>query len=478
MKLAPVLNVGPAHAVVDCPSSKSPSEWCFGLLCAAILALNLGLDLYRLDLPSLWLDEAISWRNASGSWSEGWSWAAGGEDCGGFAYFCLLKLAMAGLGTSELALRLPSVALGFGFVAMMMSVGYSLWGRAAALVIGLLAALHPEVICWFRQARGYSLELFASAWCLAALLAYARTARRLHAWSLFAACSIAAASHVFGVFLVGGAGVFLAIQRWQALPSGRPLRSALGLWPVAIPVVMAACWAVQMRARITANLDNFWISGSIPENYKSLLESFWGKTIWLVLGGIVWLLRDRARPNNRLVLGVLGCCAPFLLCGPLLASWGARSHNFILCRYFLPALALGLLPTAYLLSRLPPRFAVLASLALGIGFLATSDWTKLYSEHGLYHKDTRNAARFLLDNRDSHDRVLVYPDYEASSLVYYQVPSSILSPVPDHARFDQVLQSVRQESTTGSIWLVTYAGLPEVEGSVWVFGQLKVIRLN
>jgi 4-amino-4-deoxy-L-arabinose transferase-like glycosyltransferase len=419
----------------------------------------------------MWLDEATTWKHVQGSWSEGWWWVCNGDDCGGFAYYCLLKPVSGWLGTSEFALRLPSVVLGLGFVALMMHVGACLWGRRAALVLGVLAVLHPEAICWFRQARAYSLELFATAWCLAAVLMYARDGRWWRGLSLCAAGTLVATSHVFGIFVVGGVGLFLLV--WQCPPT--PRSAMQRLWPVVLPCLVTACWVIQMRRRVSANLNEFWTRGT----YWEVLVTLWGWSFLVVAVGIALLIRDRQRGNNRLVLGFLACGAGVILGGPLLASFASRSsHNFIFPRYFLPLLPLSMVLMGYGLSRLPGALGMVAALVLGVGCVGLSHVDQIYGTEGYNYCDSRNAARFLTEGLTARDRVIVFPGHEVPSLTYYRIPSSVLRPLHNERKLEGLLRRARRASPHGHFWLVDYTDCYTLDQPTWLFGKLKVIQLQ
>ena len=62
-------------------------------------------------------------------------------------------------GTSEVALRLPSVIAAVGAVVLVYSLAYRLYGTRVAFVAALLLAVNAFVLQWSQQARGYTFLL-------------------------------------------------------------------------------------------------------------------------------------------------------------------------------------------------------------------------------------------------------------------------------------------------------------------------------
>jgi hypothetical protein len=455
----------------------------FWLLAGLIVTLSFTLNLFHLTQPTVWLDEAVSWRNVSTTWSNGWKYACQGEDCGGFAYLVFLKLISARVGYSALALRLPSVLLGVGFLAIMMRLARGLWGRTAALIIGILVALHPETVCWFRQARGYGLELFAVGWFLVALIGYARSGHAIHAVSLCAAACVTATTHVFGSFVVGGAALFLLIWRVRRNRSASSLvRAGAGMWPVILPMLLNVWWLGQIRTRVSENLDEFWIHGSWLANYWCVLQEHFPPSGWsllLMVAGVAGLAYRRADVSNRVALGVFVCAFAVVLVGPALPSLAAHgSHNFILPRYFLPLVALNLLPITYLLARLPRPCGIFAAVALGVIGLAGSHSEPLYDNDGYSRCDSRGGARFINERLEAQDRVFVCPAYHNVTLEYYHLPPNTLLRVNNAQELAVALEKTRLELGLRRIWLLDYDSLPAMDRPTWFFGRLKIVQLR
>jgi mannosyltransferase len=107
------------------------------------------LGLYQLGNPSLWIDEATTVENATGSW-----WAL--RDELHWLYYVTVKPWFALAGTSEIVIRLPSVVGAIAAVVLLYGLARMLFGERVALVSSLLLAINPLMVQWSQQARGYT----------------------------------------------------------------------------------------------------------------------------------------------------------------------------------------------------------------------------------------------------------------------------------------------------------------------------------
>ena len=179
------------------------------------------LGLWQLGEPSLWVDEAFTASAIHQSYSELPAHVH-------WPYLTALKLWTTLVGTSEVALRLPSVAGAVLSVVLLYGLARRMFGTHVALVSSLLLALNPFVVKWSQQARGYTLLLalsIASTWLFVRArereeirrsLAYISVALLLVLWQFFS-----------GVLL-------LAVHAFVARRSRRAL-----LWLAPVAVIVA-----------------------------------------------------------------------------------------------------------------------------------------------------------------------------------------------------------------------------------------------
>ena len=154
-----------------------------------VILVALAVGLIRLGAQPLSLDEQFTRDTATLSWSGIWE-AARDTEAPHVVYYALLKPWLAVFGTSEWALRLPSVLFGALAAGATALLGRRLFGELAGLAAGLALAASSYFVSWSQAARGYTLAAL-----LATLATYAfvrACEERSTAWWAIWAVSLAA----------------------------------------------------------------------------------------------------------------------------------------------------------------------------------------------------------------------------------------------------------------------------------------------
>jgi mannosyltransferase len=137
----------------------------------AVAAVSLALGLYQLGQPSLWVDESFTARAMNFSYARlvhEHHWL----------YYTLMKPWVAVAGTSEIALRLPSVLAAAAACALLVPLGDRLLGRPVGTIAGVVLALNAFVVQWAQQARSYSFVLLGAVLATLALVRLGRDRTR------------------------------------------------------------------------------------------------------------------------------------------------------------------------------------------------------------------------------------------------------------------------------------------------------------
>lgn len=126
-----------------------------------VLFISLILRLIRID-QSLWLDEAINVLAARQMdfWQFVSAYPVGDFHPPGF--FAILWIWVSFFGSSEIAVRLPSVFFGVATVYLTYLIGKKIFNKNVGLVAGLLVGTNPLLIFYSQEARMYSLAAFAA----------------------------------------------------------------------------------------------------------------------------------------------------------------------------------------------------------------------------------------------------------------------------------------------------------------------------
>ena len=359
-----------------------------GWLIAAVPAVaELAVGGYRIGAPSLWRDEAATISGSQRPVGAIFSLVRNQDAVHGL-YYLLMHPLIAAFGTSETALRLPSL------IAMCLGVGLTavLGRRLAAaaemprpdlvgLLGGLLLVAVPLTTRYAQEARPYALTtLFA---VLATyLLLHAAERDRWPWWTGYAAAlALACLFNMFAVLLAAAHGVSLLAARggsrrphaerpssaglagdvggpvdaagdvgWTvghgAATDTRPTVAGRVLWHWLVAGVAAAVVVAPvafLSAAQSAQLN--WITAPTASTVASLLRDFAGTTLLVPLVGLVALVGCAAglgiRRGSGLTLAAV--CLPWLVLPPVLLLAVSFAHPLFVERYVvfcLPALAL------------------------------------------------------------------------------------------------------------------------------------------
>ncbi len=142
---------------------------------ALILLLLAGtfLRLARLDVPSLWLDEAMSVNVAAQDWAG--LLRSARDYFGGLAYFLQLHLWLSCFGQDEFVLRLPSALLSILSLPILYQTARRFLDQRKALLAVLLLTVAPLDIWYAQEARMYSQASFLGLLCVYGYLHFRET---------------------------------------------------------------------------------------------------------------------------------------------------------------------------------------------------------------------------------------------------------------------------------------------------------------
>lgn len=367
-----------------------------------VSVVSLVLGLFRLGAPSLWVDESFTARAAHApitDYVDGYHWL----------YYSIVRPWTEVAGTSEWALRVPSVFGAMLASALTVVLGRRLFDRWVGLVAGLLIATSPFVVQWSQQARGYTLLLALSVLATLLLMRALDTGTRRD-WIVYGLvfASVIVWHPVGGLLLVPAHALLAYQRRERVLPHG--------LLAVVIVCALGVPWAAQIAMRSTGEgVAMDWLKAPSAEvALRALLDVSGATGLGVLLGALgVWILwRTSARPA-AIWLSVWAL-SPFLV-----ALVVSRVQPIYLDRYLLvaaPAFAL-LGGVALTRSGRRSRFA-LAALALVLTAVGLGQWYS--TSHGNWRgEDWRSAVRTVLQRRGEADAIVVAPWSAAPAARYY-----------------------------------------------------------
>lgn len=406
----------------------------------AILLLAFALRVYQLDAQSLWYDEAVSAQVAAKGLAELTRWTA--NDIQPPLYYYLLSGWTRIAGSSEWALRFPSVAFGLLTVALLWSAAariFRLRGRTALApaLAALLAAVSPLYLYYGQEARMYTQLVFFGALAGYALWR-AIEANRWQWWAAFALASLAGLyTHYFALFLLLAYGLCAVV----ALAAARPARAAAARWlglggSVAFVAVGYLPWLPAMLTRYRVDAS-YWqgrlklgealrhvaisLAAGAPE---TMLEA--DAVGWLpwfgvaLLAALVGLALSRWRGRAALLLVVLVVPAALVLA---LASRNPKfnpRYLMLVSPAYLLLLAGGAAAWFVRARRGHPALAAVPALilapALVTSFAGAANW---FGDPAFTKAQWREAASYVRAQIGPVERVVLVSGHAAPAWDYY-----------------------------------------------------------
>ncbi|MFZ0887140.1 MAG: glycosyltransferase family 39 protein [Candidatus Binataceae bacterium] len=245
-------------------------EWnaASGKLLVLVLGLAALLYTFELGRPTLTFSEAYSYLAAtqpdvSSVVRNAWRFDPGKPGL----YHLLLHWFGGVFGTSESALRFPSVLFGLCSVLLVFAVARDLFGSEVAVVAAAIWAFNPLAVILARWARPYTLFV---ALALGQLLAFARVRDSGGKTRISACAALTAAmlyTHLGGLLLVGSEAALLARDYYRGLRNKAPW---LALLIAAILFAPFLRWAVEQSHALLFGGFLDWMG--VPHSQSSLTQ--------------------------------------------------------------------------------------------------------------------------------------------------------------------------------------------------------------
>ena len=151
-----------------------PWEFIWSVAFVLVLAAAISLWFSAIHAP-LWQDETVSFWQIH----KGFSQISSRQGLSFGAYSYILWLDTKILGTSEIALRIPSILAMFGAVYLLYRAARDLFDRDIAVIVAVVFCLHPLVVLESIDARSYAFVMLATN---AAIFALVRLRRSDSKW--------------------------------------------------------------------------------------------------------------------------------------------------------------------------------------------------------------------------------------------------------------------------------------------------------
>lgn len=384
-------------------------------LYAIALAASIALWFVAIRAP-LWLDETFSfWQIKNGFWHIP---SRGGVLFVAYPYalWCASKL----LGTSEMALRIPSIVAMLGAVYFLYRAARELFGREFAFIVCIVFCSNPIIIFAAVDVRAYAFATLAMSACIFLLVRLRNNdSNWLPALLGLMAAAVLWFHFLFAVFLPGLLAGFIILKAsdrktlWRQLGISL-LAFGLAFWPL-VPGYLAMFH--------TRGTHVFEETPSFIEVVRTVAPA-WQKWLYALALVLAVLHRDRSAEKRKPFAWVLCCVA--LAAIPLGILYGVSAatpiHIFVV-RYRTVTLAGIALAWGLIISRIgSPLLRVALCLALVLMAVGHDLSNPISRNHGFTWKYALEAAEqnAVSDNAP----VVISSDYPESSYAPMPVDSA------------------------------------------------------
>jgi mannosyltransferase len=393
---------------------------------AASLAIAACAMLYRLPEREIWFDEAVTITYARLPWQSLWH-AAGAMDAFFAPYYAAVHLWIGAFGSSEIAVRTPSVLGNLLAVVALYVLGRSLAGVRVGLTAALVASLSPFFVALGRDARPYPFLVAFGALCSFAFVQALRRRRRAW-WLAYGALTLVGAwLDLFLLLVPLSHGVYaLAFDRriqWRAFVAASAAAGVL-----CIPIVVAVARNPGMRS---------WIPPLTPAVVLGTLSHFAGNrpALALVALAVGWALvlavrrRPAATPRDTL-RAPFAFLLTWLFVPVLVLCAASLAMPIYQDRYLAEAYPAAVLLIALALAAVPWPAAAVVGCALIV-----ADVRGLAAAYDEIPDGMRETVRYLAAARQPGDAVVIEPVGAYTAFAYYNerfgepvLPSDIEEP--------------------------------------------------
>jgi len=390
-------------------------------------ALVAALSIWTLALRApLWLDETLAYWQVSGGFGKIWSRSALMPSSIGYLY--TLWAAKSILGSSEIALKIPSTFAMLGAVYFLFRSARELYGQEIAFLAAVFFAIQYNVVFAATDARPYAFALLATT---LAIFAFVRWMSERKMWQavLFgaAAAGILYFHYLFGSILPAFAIYYLVVRSRSIKEDLRQLAAVLGTFAVLIiPLVVRVLSLYHTRdTHIVQPMRHPWL---LSLNTLAPLQLLIGFVATLFVAALLRKVRlpDSDRWPTFLLFPVLGLVPAAVLSG----LSGATPMNLIQPRYFLVVAPGSALIWAWLSSCIDSRTL---RVILGVGLVVTTVFEAYRSPDSRRHEINFKQAHAFVNANVAADGVPV--------LVFSAFIESDYEPLPTVPKTENALLS-------------------------------------
>lgn len=415
-----------------------------------VLILGLGLRLISLN-QSLWLDEATSALTTRMNLADFFSKFMPG-DFHPPLYYLVLRVWTSFFGTSEIALRMPSIFFGIATIYVVYLIGKKLISSKVGILASLLLATSGLHIYYSQEARMYSMSTLLVSLLIFSQVKIIKEKGRVGDWLLFSIIlGFTGMTDYLPLFVLPAIWIFGILTKqnftwWKKFLMSHIILIALDLawFPVFIKQLTSGITSINSSPAWVNVLGKFSLKDTllIPVKFAIGRISFDNKLIYgvfvtIILSIFLLLILKSKKVFQKTLLIYLWAIIPLVI--SLLVSLKIPVLNYFRFLFVLPAVYL--IISFGIISLSKKWQAIVIVLILGINFITSFIYL---SENRFQREDWRSAVSYIEAKRGEKS-IVVFPALSQMEAYRYYAPSASLYG-PDALR-----------KGLSQIWLIRYA---------------------
>jgi len=393
------------------------------------VALFASLSIWLLALRApLWLDETLAYWQVSGGFAKVWSRSALMPSSIGYLY--TLWAAKSMLGSTEIALKIPSLFALLAAVYFLYRSARELYGREIGFLAAIFFAIQYNVVFAATDARPYACALLATTLAIFAFVRW-MSQRQMRQAILFgaAAAGILYFHYLFGAILPAFA-VYYVVVRFRSIKEDlRQLAAVLGTFVVLVVPLVVRVFTLY-HTRETHIVQGLRHPVLLSLNTLAPMQLLMGFVAAAALGALLRKIRIPGSDSwpTVLLFPLLGLVPAAVLCG----VEAATPIHLIQPRYFLIVAPGSALIWAWLATFIDSR---VVRQIFCVGLVATTVFESYHSPDSRHHEiNFKEAHAFVNANVAGHDSpVLVFSAFIESD--YEPLPTA---PGSENAMLSQI----------------------------------------
>jgi uncharacterized membrane protein len=252
-----------------------------------------------IEVSSLWLDEAYSWKQSQGTFLE--VIFATASDNYPPLHNLILNIAQRFMGTSEFSLRMPSALCMIAAIVVLYDLVCRIFNRNLATCVAILMVFSQFNLYYAQEARNYALLELLSILYLRAIMLWNTSYKRDHLVELSLFACLLCYTHVYGAFLVASVAAGFSVWKWLRKTTGD--RSVLAfVLAHGIAIFLFMPWIFVLYTRVQSVVKDFWIAPPsidyLDYNFTTIAGSHIGLAA-LAIGLIFFAFHIKSLPTKK-----------------------------------------------------------------------------------------------------------------------------------------------------------------------------------